>query len=159
MRWGVRAGVKAAFVAAVVISAQPINGLSDPESGGRHWAQRLQDDARVLRNAARVGRGAEDLLREHARMHTDLDELVRWHEGWVEELAAGERARLASAIREIERGCARMRAHLVDLGETLEAQSLDRRRIQLLGQAIGRQAWACERQIANSTRHQIAKSD
>jgi hypothetical protein len=151
MQSSVFTAVKAAVIAGVVLWAvQPINGLADPTSAGRHWAQQLQDDARILRNGARAGRGADVLSREHTRLRSDLDELVRSHERWIEELSIDERARFAAVIVEVERGCARIRAYLVDLGETLEAQPLDRRRVQFLGQVIGRQAWTCERQLAKS---------
>jgi hypothetical protein len=140
--------IKAALiVAALTWSVNPLAGRSDPTSAARRCAQQLQDDARTLRNGARAGRSAAVLAREHDRLRSDLDALVRSHERWVSALSAAEADRLAATIAEIEQGCARIRAGLSELDETLSTPDFNRRRVQLLGQSIGRQAWACERAL------------
>jgi hypothetical protein len=136
---------KAALIAATLAwNPSPVEAQTDSTSVARRASQRLQDDARGLRNGARAGSSAAVLGRERDRLRRDLDRLVRSHESWASELTPDESARLAATISEIEEGCARIRAHLDALDAALDAKALDRQRVQRLGQAIGRQAARCE---------------
>ena len=133
----------ASFLAGVRVGSDQSTDIEQ----ARRWAQRMQDDARVLRNGARAGAGVAQLAREHDRLRDDLKGLVEAHERWGSTLEPGERSRVAERLDAVASGCERIRADLGRLDAALADRHIDRRRIQELGQAIGRQSGICEREL------------
>ena len=153
-----RPALPVALMAALLGSASFLVGVrvgadqsTDIEQAQR-WAQRMQDDARVLRNGARAGAGVAQLEREHDRLRNDLKGLVEAHERWGLALEPGERSRVAERLAAVAAGCERIHTDLGRLDAALADRKIDRRRIQELGQAIGRQSGICERELRGAKR-------
>ena len=106
----------------------------------------------MLRNGIRSGAGITALDRQRTRLDASLARLVVSHQHWVGALPVIERQRVAAHMREIEDGCKRLGLALAGIAEELSAESPDRERIRILSQAIGRQALACERELARAAR-------
>jgi hypothetical protein len=144
--------VKAIAIALLVggvVSAAP---LPDEAVAARQWAQRLQDDARTLRNGVRSGAPAAVLGRERDRMTADLEQLVGAYTRWAAALDAGERARVDAPLGEMHRGCEEIRRRLAELGVVLQAREVDAARVQAIGRAVGGQALLCERTMRQAAR-------
>jgi hypothetical protein len=115
-------------------------------------AQRLQDDARVLRNGVRSGAAVAVLDRQRSRLHAGLARLVESHQQWAGTLPVTDRERVAAHMSTIETGCSHLRLMLVELDGVLAAPAPDRDKVRTLGQSIGAQAARCERALRAADR-------
>lgn len=132
-------------------AAAPVTG-SDDFRQATTWAQRLQDDARVLRNGVRSGAVGTILGRQHERLRGDLERLVESHQRWAGSLPSTDRQRIDERLRAIQHGCRLLQAQLDELGRALAAPTPDRQAIRSLGQSIGQQAGHCERALREAAR-------
>lgn len=146
------ASVLVAAPLALAAWASPERPVMPPDlSAAAKQAQHLQDTARVLRNGARAGADAAALARERDRLRAELELLVQAHERWSSAAADEERRRAQPRMADVQQGCDRLRAYLDELDDALAAGTLDRARIQALGQSIGRQAAACEHALRHAS--------
>jgi hypothetical protein len=139
------------------VAAPSDTSPSDDITVALQSAQRLQDEARALRNGARSGAAIAELARVQDRLRDSLRALVQGHERWASTLAPDERRRIADRLTAIGSGCERIRANLGRLGAALADRDVDRARIQELGQAIGRQSGMCERALRAAERERRAR--
>lgn len=142
---GVAAGSN---VGAAAMRAEPPDAVRDAIT----LAQRLQDDARVLRNGVRSGAAVAVLERQRSRLHAGLTQLVESHQQWAGALPVTDRQRVAEHMSTIETGCDHLRLMLVQLGDVLAAPAPDRDKVRTLGQSIGAQAARCERALRAADR-------
>jgi hypothetical protein len=143
--------------AASGLGVRPDAGPSDDIRLACRRAQRLQDDARMLRNGARSGAPIAELALLQARLRDNLNALVLMHDRWGSALEPAQRRRVAAHLATVVAGCERIRAHLDGLAGALADRELERRRIQALGQAIGRQSGICERALRAAERERRAR--
>lgn len=145
-------------VAASVAAGSPVGatatrvGPPDAIHDAMTLAQRLQDDARVLRNGVRSGAAVAVLERQRSRLHAGLAQLVESHQQWAGALRVTDRQRVAAHMSTIEAGCDHLRLMLVQLGDVLAAPAPDRDKVRTLGQSIGAQAARCERALRAADR-------
>ena len=138
----------AAFTGVALMPArQPASKETGDMSTALQRTQALQDGARVLRNGARVGAGAQVLAREAARLRADLDVLIESHHRWAEALPDSRQSAVKTQLAVVDEGCARMRTGLGDLDRMLRTGTVDREVVQSVGQLIGRQARLCARAL------------
>lgn len=135
-------------VGAAAMRAEPPDAVHDAIT----LAQRLQDDARVLRNGVRSGAAVAVLERQRSRLHAGLTQLVESHQHWAGALPVTDRQRVAGHMSTIETGCDHLRLMLVQLGDALAAPAPDRDKVRTLGQSIGAQAARCERALRAADR-------
>jgi hypothetical protein len=147
---GLRADVRltALLVGAVLVTGvEFVSAAAEQLVTAHQQARRLQQTARVLRNGATAGASAPVLAAEVTRLRADLDGLASSHERWAAALPPERRASVAPQLARVEQGCARMRASLLELERVVASATLDRSRVQSLGQSIGRQAGLCSRAL------------
>lgn len=146
----------AGAIVAMSIVAGPASGAAanPPESidDAIALAQRLQDDARVLRNGVRSGATVAVLDRQRGRLHAGLTRLTETHARWAGALEVIDRQRVAGQMSEIEAGCEHLRRTLVELGDVLIVPDPDRDAVRRLAQTIGAQAARCERALRAADR-------
>jgi hypothetical protein len=146
----------ACVTVAMSVLAGPVLGAvaNPPEAidGAITLAQRLQDDARVLRNGVRSGATVAVLDRQRGRLHASLTRLIQSHAQWAGALEVTDRQRVAAQTSEIEAGCERLRRTLVELDGVLIVPDPDRYAVRSLAQAIGAQAARCERALRAADR-------
>lgn len=153
MQWVAGLTMTVTLVAAPgVDAAGRLTAGSDAFRDATSWAQRLQDDARVLRNGVRSGAVGMVLDRQHQRLRVDLERLVDSHQHWAGSLPGTDRQRLDERLRVIHTGCRLLQAQLDELGRALAAPTPDRELIRSLGQSIGAQAGHCERALRHAAR-------
>jgi hypothetical protein len=125
---------------------------SDAASGALAAAQRLQDDARVLRNGARTGATVATFDRLHLRLRRERDLLVNGHQHWRAQIPASMMADVAADSAAAESHFQQIDLHLSDLQAALQDGVADRARVSVLGQRIGRHAAQAERALGRSVR-------
>ena len=152
-QWVVGLTVASAVAAGSNVGAAAMRAeLPDAVHDAITLAQRLQDDARVLRNGVRSGAAVAVLERQRSRLHAGLTQLVESHQQWAGALPVTDRQRVAEHMSTIETGCDHLRLMLVQLGDVLAAPAPDRDKVRTLGQSIGAQAARCERALRAADR-------
>jgi len=141
-----------AVLLAAAAAAASLTFIQEPRPGEKTRlcyvaAQRVQDEARSLRNGVTAGADRAVLAGSQMRITNFIHDLERTEREWLATLGEDERSRHQLAIAALARERTELRQHASELAEALKASPVERRRVQEIARSIAQHAAAWERSV------------
>jgi hypothetical protein len=152
-----RAHAVAAIAAGILIAAAGAAadaGPHDVVAVCLDAAQRVQDEARALRNGSVAGRDAQALGAQRDRISVQIRALEACERRWLATLDEEARVRVHEEIAWMEDDRLELQKHLGELDHFLAALPLDREAIEEVGRAVGRHALSWRQALRRAVTHE-----
>ena len=115
-------------------------------------AQRIQDEARALRNGVVAGRDARTLGQQRDRISVEIRAVEACERRWLATLNEEERVRLNEEIAWMEDDRRELEKHLGEVDHYLALTPPDREAVEAGGRSIGRHALSWQQALRRAVR-------